>query len=340
MPIDPQLLKDTLREALGGDGELYALAEQKLLMNEKAATDFLAGFMRNRDYTQKTQALAADRTGMDDQKRVYEGQIAQYQQLLQDAENAKGQVLRDLAQRDESLAGAYSRLKTIKQRYQLSDDDIPTYEDLIRTEQKGRPVDSSTDIDQKLAAFKQDIHRYLTEKLVPELGGMAQLDIVWSDIRDEHRELTGKRMTAKEQQELLNEADKRSRAGRPVSLKALWEEKYEVPDLRQKHHDGELEKKLRQKWDDEQKVKLSEQAMQGIRPTSPEAQGLQTSNIFQHKFQLHEDKPGDAPKTRVSASAAERESMSGAERAGKRFLERRAQGIPMGAPDERQKKSA
>lgn len=335
MPIDPQLLKDTLREALGGDGELYALAEQRLLANEKMATDFLAGYMRNRDYTQKTQALSQERGQAQDEKKLYENQIEQYRQLLEQAETGKQQVLRDLAGHKESLAGAYSRLQDIKQRYQLGDDDIPAYKDLIDTSRKGKPVDSSGDIDDKLAAFKKDMEQYLTQKLVPELGGMAQLDIVWSDIRDEHRELTGKRMSAKEQQDLYAEADRRSRAGRPISLKALWEEKFDVPTMRQKHHDDDLEKKLRTKWDDEQKAKLSEQALQGIHPTAPDQQGLRTSNIFQHKFQVHEEAPAGAPKPREAPSAAERNALGGADRAAKRYLERRANGVPMGAPDER-----
>lgn len=338
MAVDRETLEVVLREAVDGDGELYALLHQKMMANDKIANAFVSGYMRNRDYTQKTQALAQERTGMEDQKKTYDAQIAQYQQLLQQAEGDKQQVLRDLAQHKESLAGAYSRLQHIKQTYQLSDDDIPAYKDLIDTQTRQKPVDHSTDIDQKLAAFKADIANYLTQKLVPELGGMAQLDIVWSDIRDEHRELTGKRMSAKEAQELLTEADKRAKAGRPISLKALWEEKYDAPGMRQKHHDESLEKTLRQKWDDEQKVKLSEQALQGVHPSAPE--GFRTSNILSHKFNIHEEPPGGATKTTPAASSTERSALTGAERASKRFLERRANGIPMGAPDERQKKTA
>jgi len=335
MPVDKESLKATIREAVGDDGELYALLEQKLLANDDTATKFVGGFMRDRDYRTKTQALASDRQVLADEKRNWDGQIQQYRQLLEAAETDKAKVLRELASHKVSVAQANARLKHIKDTYQLSDDDIPSIPDQIETFQTRRPVDNSTDIDQKLADFEKKITTYLTERLVPELGGMAQLDIVWSDIRDEHRELTGKRMTAKEAQELLNEADRRGRAGRPISLKALWEEKYDAPNLRQKHHDDGLEKELRAKWDAEQQAKISEAALAGVRP-GMEQQGLRTSQIFDHKFKVHEDtQPSSAPKLRETPSAAERQSMSGAERAGKRFLERRASGVPMGAPDER-----
>ena len=340
MAIDRQALKDTLREAVGDDGELYSLLEQKLLVNDDAATRFVGGFMRNKDYTTKTQGLAAERQTWEGDKRTLEGQLDQLRQTLEAAETEKARVLKDLATHKITVAQSNARLKHIKDVYQLSDDDIPNIPDQVDTYQKGRPVDTSTDIDAKLATLekriKDDMGKYLAEKLVPELGGMAQLDIVWADIRDEHRELTGKRMTAKESQALFDEADRRSRAGKPISLKALWEEKYDAPALRQKHHDEEFEKGLRAKWDAEQAAKISEAALAGIRPGAPDQQGLRTSQIFAHKFKVHEETQQQvAPKLREVPSAAERQSLSGAERASKRHLERRASGVPMGAPDER-----
>jgi outer membrane murein-binding lipoprotein Lpp len=338
MPVDKETLKATLREAVGDDNETYAFLEQKLLANDATATQFLSGFMRNKDYTTKTQALANDRRNLDGDKQTLEGQVNQYKELLEAAEQDKAKVLRDLAQQKVSVAQAHARLKHIKETYALSDEDVPpvSFSDLIETRQTGRPVDSSAvDIDAKLAAFKTDMTRYLADKLVPELGGMAQLDIVWADIRDEHRELTGKRLSAKEAQELFTEADKRHRAGRPTSLKALWEEKYDAPNLRQKKHDEELIKGERAKWDAEVQARRSEEAMQGLHPTPGDQQGLRTSQIFNHKFQVKEEGPGGAPKPRETKSAAERSALTGAERAGKRFLERRAAGVPMGAPDER-----
>ena len=335
MAIDQQALKDALREVFGNDGELYALAEQKLMANDKFATDFMAGYMRNRDYTQKTQAIADERRTMEDQKKTYETQLQQYREAVDAAESGKAQVLRDLANHKESLAGAYERLKNIKQMYALSDEDIPSYSDLIKTEQKGKPVDNSNDLDERFNKFEQKITKLIGDKLIPELGGMARLDTLWPEIRDEHEELTGKKMNARQMQELLDEASARHRAGKPTGLKDLWEEKYNVGELRQKHHDDGLEKRLRQKWDDEQKVKLSEAALQGISPVAPEAQGFRTSNILQHKFKVHEEPPAAAPKTREATSSRDRQAATGGERAAQRFLERRANGIPMGAPDER-----
>lgn len=331
MPVDKEQLEIAIREAVAGDEELAGLLRQKMKDNDNMAAAFMGGYMRNRDYTQKSQSLADDR-------RVIEGQLEQYRAQLEAVESEKGKLLKDLGDHKISIAQANTRLKHLKDTYALSDEDVPAFQDLIDTSRRGRPVDSSADIDQKFAAFKKEMQTYLSEKLVPELGGMARLDIVWSDIRDEHRELTGKKLSAKDQDELLNEADRRNRAGRPTSLKALWEEKYDAPSLRQKSHDGELEKTLRAKWDAEQQARISDAAMAGVRPVAPDQHGLRTSQIFDHKFQVHEDVPAAAaaaePK-RTTSSAVERQSLSGAERAGKRFLERRGAGVPMGAPDER-----
>lgn len=338
MPVDKEGLRTAIQEASGGDTEFAKVLEEKLAANDAAATAFIGGFMRNGDYTRKAQALATDRGLLDQERRAYDGQIAQYKQLLEAAEAEKTTIMRDLASHKVSVATANARLKHLKQHYSLSDDDVPDIPDQIETFQKGRVVDTSADLDRKFADFEKSIEKklttYISERLVPELGGMAQLDIVWNDIREEHRDLTGKRLSAKEQQELLNEADKRGRAGRPISLKALWEEKYDASSLREKHHDDALTKKLRQQWDDEQTAKRSEEALAGIRP-GMDRQGLRTSQILEHKFKVHENtEPQAVPKLRETPSAADRQSLSGAERATKTFLERRAAGIPMGAPAE------
>lgn len=340
MPVDKQALKETIREAVGDDGELYSLLEQKLLANDEVATKFVGGFMRNRDYTQKSQGLATDRQTWEGDKRTMEGQLQQYKEMLEAAEVEKAKVLKDLAAHKMTVAQSNARLKHIKDVYQLSDDDIPNIPDQIETYQTRRPVDTSVDLEARLEAFekkfKDDMGKYLAEKLVPELGGMAKLPIVYMDIVNEHTQLTGKPLTAKEVDELLNEADRRSRAGKPISLKGMWEEKYNAPELRQKFHDTTFEKELRAKWEAEQAAKLSEAALAGVRPGTPDQAGLRTSQIFGHKFKVHEETtPLAAPKLREAPSAAERQSLSGAERASKRYLERRGAGVPMGAPDER-----
>lgn len=334
MPVDREALRQAIRDIAGDDAGLYALLEEKISANDAAATQLVGGFMRNKDYTTKTQALADERRTLEGERNTLSGQVEQYRQLLEAAEADKAKVLRDLAAHKVTVAQAHARLKHIKETYQLSDEDVPNFGDLIDTKASGKPVDSSADLDARLAAFETKMTKYITDKLVPELGGMAQLDIVWSDIRDEHRELTGKRLSAKEQQDLLAEADRRGRAGKPISLKALWEEKYDAPSLRMKKHDEELVKEHRAKWDAEMQAKRSEEAMAGIHPAAAET-GLRTSQILNHKFQVHEERPAAAPQTREVKSANERSALSGAERAAKRYIERRTAGVPMGAPDER-----
>ena len=143
MAIDKETLRATIREAVGDDNELYALMEQKLLANDATATQFLSGFMRNKDYTTKTQTLAEERRSMDGERQNLNGQVEQYRQLLEAAEADKGKVLKDLATHKVTVAQAHARLKHIKDTYNLSDDDIPQFGDLIDTTKSGKPVDSS-----------------------------------------------------------------------------------------------------------------------------------------------------------------------------------------------------
>ena len=74
----------------------------------------------------------------------------------------------------------------------------------------------------------------------------------------------------------------------------------------------------------------------GLKHGENELAGEFFAQIFDHKFKVHEEtQPQAAPKLRETPSAAERQALSGAERATKRHLERRGMGVPMGAPDER-----
>src|SRR5262249_10011171 len=136
MPIDRETLKATITEAVNGDGELASLLEQKMLANDSLAASFVAGYMRNRDYTPKNEGLA-------DERRPLQSQVEQYRSLLEAAEGEKSQVLKDLAAERMSVAQANARLKHIKSTYQMSDEDIPPFGDLIETATSHRPVDSS-----------------------------------------------------------------------------------------------------------------------------------------------------------------------------------------------------
>src|SRR5215475_7316218 len=153
MPVDKETLKATLREAVGDDGELYAVLEQKLLANDQMATKFLGGYMRNRDYTQKSQQLATDRQDWEGKSKNMEGQLEQYRQMLEAAETEKGKVLKDLAAHRITVAQSNARLKHLKDVYQLSDDDVPDIPDQIKTFTSREPVDTSTDLDAKFSAF-------------------------------------------------------------------------------------------------------------------------------------------------------------------------------------------
>src|SRR5215471_20185608 len=101
MPVDRDTLKATIREAIGDDGELYAMLEQKLLANDEKAAQFVGGFMRDKDYRTKTQGLADDRRLMESQAEQQRQLADQYRQQLETAEAKSTKVLQDLANHKE-----------------------------------------------------------------------------------------------------------------------------------------------------------------------------------------------------------------------------------------------
>ncbi|HYT09005.1 MAG TPA: hypothetical protein VEL77_15275 [Rugosimonospora sp.] len=339
MPVDAQLLEQTIQEAVHGDAELAALLKQKLAANDSLAASFTGGFTRTADYTRKSQALADDRNRLAEDRKKIEGQMEQYRTALEAAETEKAKILRDLAQHKVTTAEAQARLQAVKETYQLSDEDIPPMRDLIATRKTEKPQDSTADLDARLDAFRKDFEKTIAERLLPELSSMTDLDIIWANMRDEHRELTGKRLSADDQRAILKEAREKGR-----KLVDVWEEKFAIPDARKKQEYAAWEKEARGKWDAEQTAKRSQEALEGVRPGAADETGLRLSPVLKKQFAERGVDPGQTvPQTpgevkpgehvRTMPSGEQRQALTGAERAAKRFLERRANGIQMGQPD-------
>lgn len=322
MSVDAQLLKAAIDEAAAGDAELAALLTEKFAKNDAAAVAFTGGFTRTADYTRKTQALSSE-------KKDLETKLATYQTQLEAAETEKAKIMRDLANQRVTVAQANARLQAVKDTYQLGDDDIPPMGDLIDTRKTGKVTDSTPDIEERLVTLRKEITEEITKTLIPELSGMANLDIVWAEIADEHRELTGKRLGAKDRQAILDEARKNNK-----SLAAVWEEKYEIPTARKRVEREQIVKEERQKWDDEQRAKISQRALEGVRPEAPDETGLRVSQVLKHSFQERGvQAPVEDGKVRAMPSAEDRGKLSGAERAAQKYLERRGAGVPLGGKE-------
>jgi hypothetical protein len=333
MAVDQQVLSAKIDEVVQGDAELRTLLLEKFAKNDNAAVAFVGGFMRNADYTQKTQSVAGE-------KKKYEEQIALYQQNLEAAETDKTRILKDLANQKVTVAQANARLQSVKETYQLGDDDIPPMGDLIDTRKTGKVHDSTADLDERFSAFEKKFEERITRQLLPELAGMTDLDIIWANMRDEHYELTGKRLTAPEQRDILKTARDGGR-----KLTDVWEEKFDIGGQRKKVERDSIVKEERAKWDAELTAKRSQEAMEGIRPGAPDETGLRLSPVLHKQFvergnEPVEIKPGEHTRVQTATipSAVQREGLTGGERAAKAYLERRAAGVPMGAP--REKKTA
>jgi hypothetical protein len=315
MPVEKNLLEKCIKQAAEGDQELADLMRKKYTENDALAVKFVAGFTATDDYTRKTQELSSER------KKI-ETEVAQYQKRLQDADSEKKEILTKLANQEVSTATAQALLNRVKTEYALTDDDIPGMADLIKTRKTGEVVDSTPDIKTALADFKKEIMGEISKTLIPELTGMSELDLVWDDIRDEHRELTGKRLAAAEQRSLLAEAREKGK-----SIKSLWEEKNDVPALRKAQERETWRKEYDQEQSDKEKERRSREALEVVQRGDESLEANpRGSRVLRKEFKLAEDPiedtRGKGNERRVVESAAERQKLSGAERAAKKFLEK------------------
>ena len=347
MPVDQQVLAQCIAEAAGDDAEMATFLRDRYAKNDALAAKFVGGYMRSSDYTKKTQELSARTQELSAQRGEFEKQgreLAALHSALEAAEQEKSKILSDLAQHRMSTAKARELMKILQDKYQLTDEDLPGMSDLIETRKTGAPVDTTPNLDERFKKFGEDLIAQMDKRfagaMMPELGAMAALPLIWNDINREHEELTGKRLSFSEQQDIL----KAARADNKP-LRDVWEEKYSISGedgLRQKKRD----EKLRASWESEREKqeaeRRSKQALEVVTPAQAElGAGPGISAAFRNgplggRDQYHPPEPQqfeakpDTPTLSVQPGQHVRQTgarrPTGAQRAAAKYIERVQQG--------------
>lgn len=321
MAIDSATLEQQIADVAGDDAELAASLRERLGKNTAAAGRFANGFLGRADVTRRQQEVANERKTLETKQKDYENRLLE-------ADSEKDKIMRDLANERISASKARALLQTVKQAYSLTDADLPGIDDIKETVRTGTVVDSTPDLDVKLKALKAELFSEINSRLIPELSSMAILPTIWSDMAYEHERLFGKRLTKKEQGEILKEAREQNK-----SIEGVWSDKYSVEDKRLDVRDSDNKKKYRQEWEDEQAKRNQEMALSGVRPESDHSLDDRQSPIFKRSFAPVEEKTATgtevtkpAQETSGARSDAGRERMGGAERAAAKWMERARSG--------------
>ena len=334
MSIDIASVNQMIEE-LGLEGADKDYVTKVLTTNERAATQFIGQRMRHNDYTAKTQGLAKDRQTLE--QRVND-QVSQYAQQLSDADERIKRIMKDFEAERISRATADARLLKVKEVYNLSDEDIPAVDP-----PRGQPNSGITNsnggngltedrVVQILGKFRQD----LIKEIGPELKAFPRVAAIMDDIDAQHRELTGKRLTYQEKQELIVSSE----AENGPTLLNAWRDKYKIGEIEENKRFDDRLKTEKQKWDDEQKARVSSDAMRTVRTGQGELQSV--SPVFR-QYDKHTDNPDRFSNQNQNANngggdggdggGEPKPKLSGAERAAQRYLERRNRGVPMGVTE-------
>lgn len=335
--VDKALLESCIAEASGDDAEMATFLRDRYSKNDALAAKFVGGYTRTQDYTQKTQSLAKERETMAGQTK----QLETLRTQLEAAEADKSKIMKDLADRTISVSKARGLMQVLRDQYQLTDEDLPGMSDLIETSKKGKVVDSTDDIDARFQKFGEDLMTRMEKKfvdsLMPELGSMASLPIIWNDISREHQELTGKPITFAEQQDILKTARESNKP-----LRQVWEDKFQIAGdngLRMKRRDENLRKGWesdREKADADKRSKQALEVVTGGERQTDLGTGPGISPAFKTKFRQFDPDPnkpaiadqGGIPSLEVKPGQHVRQTgdrgPSGAQRAAQKFLEQRS----------------
>lgn len=320
--MNKQALQNYVQEVAGENQELATKMLEIFGTNEEAANRFLSGFEGRAESTRRFQEAAKT------QKNA-ETLLTDYQNQLGVAEERMKKVMKDLADESISAATAKAQLKVIKEKYQLSDDDIPNEQDIRKTQDTGKVGRGVVDIDldERLKDFEKKLMDNITSRLIPELSGLATLPIAWNQINSEHQELTGKRLTKKEQEEILAEAREKNK-----SLGEIWESKYSIGSVRETKSDEVKKAKWEDEWNKKEQAKRTEEALSGghKRDGVEMVPDSQRSPLLRKKFAPQDESEEGGKQREGKQQEQPREKRSGAERAADNFMRRRSQGIPWG----------
>ncbi len=298
MAVDKQVLEQCIAEAAGDDQEMATFLRERYSKNDALAAKFVGGYMRNADYTKKNQELADQRKKFETDSGTLTKDLETARKALEAADGEKNGILKELAGQRISTAKARELMKMLQEKYGLTDDDLPGMSDLIETRKTGKPVDNTEDLDARFTKFGDDLmkrmEKRMVETLVPELGSLASLDIVWDDIADEHMDLTGKKLTAKERNEILKEA----RDGKG-SIRQVWEDKYQIAGdegLRMRKRDERLKTSWQSEREKDEADKRSKDALERVTPVQADlGTGPGISMAFKTKFREYPTDPGTIP---------------------------------------------
>ena len=186
--------------------------------------------------------------------------------------------MKELAGQRISTAKASTLMQLLQEKYQLTDEDLPGMSDLINTRKSGTVVDSTPDIDERFKSFKAELVGELEKKfvgaMVPELGSMASIPLIWSEIDREHEELTGKRLSFAEKQEILKSAQSGSDSSMGKgSIYGIWQDKYQIggdTGVRAQKSKERIIADARSQWDKEQADQRSKDALNVVTPQQRE----------------------------------------------------------------------
>jgi hypothetical protein len=323
VPVDLTIINSLLDE-LSPPAELRKGMSEFLSSNEDAAKQFVGQRMRNSDYTRKRQEEAALLQQVETENKQ---KLDAYAQQLSEAQDRITKIMADYEGESVSRAQAQARLRAVKEKYSLGDDDIPA---VPVDRDKVKPADNTIDFEARFKALREEVVNDTVKRLLPELAAYPKLTVHQAAIANEYQSLTGKSLSEDDWDKVF---DRQKKGG---TLREAFEREFEIPKLRQDKHDETILSAARTKWDEEQKRKASDAALEGVTNRNAQLNNNQFSHspVLGRKFQVQTEEQtggtGAAPPPPNSPPPPPVQRLSGADRAALKYMERRNQGIPLG----------
>lgn len=223
--------------------------------NTQAQDYFKGGLLRQSDYSKQADKLRKDQELRETEIAKKESEAVDLRIALEEWKSKADVSMvakdRKMEQLESKLAKVNSRIGSLKDTYAIADEDL---KDLF----EGEVVNTEKKLDAANHNYitKEDFQNEATTfaKIFPKLS--LELD----DIRDEHKDLYGKRLSKVEAETIL---DKAYASGGRISVRSAWEEQFKVSDRRTEISKKDEDDRVNRRVDEQLKIKMSELNISG-----------------------------------------------------------------------------
>lgn len=355
MPNDDFELQAWLSD-ISADGSLSqeeVSSLRTILGKEKVTPKLRDHFLMRRDYSRKTQEVADERKKVDADIQILLAERADLAAWHQGIETKLSNAMNDLEKARITEAQYRARIQKIAEQTGLDPKELMGgLPEAVAAAAAAAALPANAHgngngapaLDTSKFASSEEFSRFarMSPMLTAELFDLAQehTELFQKPLKVEYTDARGTKWTGTRALVVMTAENNQRNPQNQRSVRQIWEEQFKVPDRRREIERSQIETELRTKLDAEYKTKLSENVLASGTPGTSLTHAPESRPLFTRDKVVVPGGDGGTPPAGQGANQNEPPVRNGVDdavgktthwlKAAHAFVDRRAQGVPLG----------